>query len=674
MKTTLKKILRFFAALVLIPFITLIAALLTINLVDWDRHRGFVASMIERFSDYRVEHIEGITIGLLSSAEVGVDRIKIQHKTGYGALNKLETRQTYLKIKVFPLFQNRLIVQGFILDGARINLQPSKVDPNAPQKDASEEKPFDLADLPAIFINVANINDSNLSYAGSGEPFVLQLENAGVTATGNDKPSMLSAEGKVGDLPFELLGAMGSFDAFRDSKAAYPARVKAKIADHSVEVRGSMNFRDDVSHFDVDASGPGLTKLKQALKLNIGDIPAYTLSFAVDKKPKIIRFEKVDLVLGNTKVLGNGGLDFSGDRMLVQADLKSEDLYAEDFKGLFQSSKDKKLRDPNEPPRPAGQYFSDKPIETDFMKKMDADIQITVNKFHGEKAGTAIDAILGRVRLNAGRLVMDPLNFSVAEGTIGGDLVFDAREKDIKAKITLGARKINLSSLLGRGAKEVPVLNLKPDDIARGILTGHLDISMHGRTPMQLAQTVKGPVQLAVEDGKLSATLVEVAGLDISETIGDWILKHPLKELRCGLFSLEANEGVYRTKSFVIATSDSNLLGKGQLNLPGNKVDFTLNVVPKDFSIGSLRTPIKVEGELNKIGVSLEPTPLVAKALAALALGAVNPALALLPLVEPGLGKEGGCSKYKAELRQVVANAEKDVSREDMKATKSVVR
>ncbi len=677
MKPALVKLIRFLIALALTPIVLAILALLVINIVDWDKHRGFVAQMIEKFSDYKVDHIEGIKIGLLTSAEAGVDRIKLHHETGYGALKSLETRQTYLKLKVFPLlFSDSLIIQNFILDGARIDLQKAKVDPNAPVAEDDEDSSFTLAKLPSIFINSANVRDFNFVYAGTtqGEPFKLRIESAGVTAPKSDKPSMLNAEGKLSNLPFEVVGAFGSFDAFRDADAAYPARIKAKIADHALDARGTIKFRDGLSHFDVDASGPGLVKLKEALKLNIGDIPPYKLSFAVDKKPDVIRFEDIKLLVGETSVVGNGGLDFSRPKMLLLADLKSPVLRAVDFKGLFQSSGKKELRDPSEPARPAGQYFSDKPIELDAIKKMDADIKITVDRFDGEKAGNAIDGIQGRMMLNAGRLVIDPLRFAVAEGVIGGDLVFDARKPDIDVKITLGARSINLDSLLGRTAKEIPVMDIKPNDVAKGILTGHLDIKMHGRSPMQLASTVKGPVQLAVEGGKIASTFIELAGLDITQTLGDWIGDHPLISLECGLVNLDADQGVYRTKSFILATGDSNIVGKGELNLPGNNVDFKLTTHPRDFSIGSVNTPILIKGKLNEIKVGLDPKPLIAKGAAAILLGAINPALALLPLVEPGLGKKGACDKYAGELKGVIASAEKDVTRKDLEEAKNVGR
>jgi uncharacterized protein involved in outer membrane biogenesis len=675
MKTSkTRKVIGVAVGVILTPFLLLLIALVIINVVDWDKHRPFVKSMVERFTDFEVENIEGIRIHLLTSAEAGVDRIKIKQTNEYSGLKSFQSEQAYLKIKVFPLLKKQLIIQSFVLDGARINLTESKPDPKAVEEE--KEGSMTLADLPAIFINSASMADFKLTYKGAkkkSSPFELTLVHAGVTAASPDKPAMLSSEGKANDLPFEVLGAFGSFEAFRDQSAAYPARITAKIADHSLEVRGALKFASGDADFDVDAAGPGLKQLKQALKLNIGDIPPYTLSFGVHKKPETIRFEEIKLQLGQSNVIGNGGLDFRNNRTLIQADLQSPKLYAIDFKGLAQT--DKNNKEPDEVPKAPGQYFSNEPIDASALRAIDADISIAVKDFDGQKAGAAIDNVVGRIQLNRGKLVINPLNFGVAEGTIGGDLLFDARKDDIDVRIKLGARQVNLDALLGPVAMEIPVLKIKADEIAKGLLTGHFDLSMHGKTPMEMSKTVTGPMQLAVENGKLSATLVEAAGLDISETLGDWFLGHPLKKLECTLLSFEAKNGVYATKVFLISTTDSNVVGKGQLDLPANKADFLLSVHPRDFSIGSIRTPMYIRGPLNDIKAGLEKKDLLIKGGAAVALGAlINPALALLPLIEPGAGKDGACKKYESDLKQVLASAKKDVSPADLKQNKDVTR
>ncbi|MBC7658983.1 MAG: hypothetical protein H7249_04680 [Chitinophagaceae bacterium] len=668
-----RKLIGIIVGIILTPIILVALALVVINVVNWDKHRPLVTSLVEKFTDFKVDKIEGIHVGLLTSAEAGVDALKIRQTNPYSSLKNFESKQAFLKIKVFPfIFKHSLIVQNFVLDGARIDLAPAPDDPQAKEK---KNEGTTLADLPSIFIISATIDQSTLVSVNKNpktEPFRLHIQHAGVTSPSHDKASMLNAKGKVSNLPFEVLGAFGSFDAFRDTKAAYPARIQAKIADHNLEARGNLHFAEGISHFDVDASGPGLTKLKQALRINIGDIPAYNLSFVLDKKPNDFRFTEIKANVGRSSAAGRIELNFEKKRPFIWADLVSDGIYQLDLAGLFKT--DKTIKDPEDVPRPEGQYFSDKPIDAVAFKKVDADINLNIRHYEGVKAGHAIDGANARITLTNGKLVADPLRFAVSEGTIGGDLLFDARNPDINVKIELGARRIDLDKLLAPVGKEIPVLKIKPTDVAKGLLTGHMSLAMHGRTPMAMSKTVTGPVELAIENGKLSATIIELGGLDIAESLGDYVIKNPMKELQCGLLSFQASHGVYQTRTFLLATTDTNFVGEGQLDLPGNKADFHLKAHPRDFSIGSIRSPIYIRGPLNHIKAGLEAKPIVLRGVAAVALGFINPALALIPLIEPGLGKNGECGKYMAELKEVQSKAKQDVSRQDLEATKNATK
>ena len=108
----------------------------------------------------------------------------------------------------------------------------------------------------------------------------------------------------------------------------------------------------------------------------------------------------------------------------------------------------------------------------------------------------------------------------------------------------------------------------------------------------------------------------------------------------------------------MIATKDTSVIGKGDVNLVGNKVDVVLNAHPHDFSIGSLRSPIHIKGPLNDIQVGLEREELLTRSGLAVALGAlVNPLAALVPLIEPGLDESGKCRSVMQQLQTVSEKA-----------------
>ena len=72
-------------------------------------------------------------------------------------------------------------------------------------------------------------------------------------------------------------------------------------------------------------------------------------------------------------------------------------------------------------------------------------------------------------------------------------------------------------------------------------------------------------------------------------------------------------------------------------------ISTTLTPKSRKLSLVSLRTPIHVQGSFVDPQVSLDKTTLAARGLGALALGLVNPLLALLPLIETGPGLDSEC-------------------------------
>jgi uncharacterized protein involved in outer membrane biogenesis len=79
------------------------------------------------------------------------------------------------------------------------------------------------------------------------------------------------------------------------------------------------------------------------------------------------------------------------------------------------------------------------------------------------------------------------------------------------------------------------------------------------------------------------------------------------------------------------------------VNLAQETLDLTLVPRTKVVSLVSLRSPIHITGGFRSPAVALDRGRVVARGAGAVALGLINPLLALLPLVDPGPGVQAGC-------------------------------
>jgi uncharacterized protein involved in outer membrane biogenesis len=130
--------------------------------------------------------------------------------------------------------------------------------------------------------------------------------------------------------------------------------------------------------------------------------------------------------------------------------------------------------------------------------------------------------------------------------------------------------------------------------------------------------------------------------------VGGDIIKFLLRgdrnvELRCAALAFDVNKGLMTGRTLMLDTTNAVFTATGQANLATEGLDFVVYPEPKSKSILSVRTPPVVSGTFGAPRGGLKVVPLAQRGLAALALGAVNPLLALAATVESGPGEDSDC-------------------------------
>jgi uncharacterized protein involved in outer membrane biogenesis len=131
--------------------------------------------------------------------------------------------------------------------------------------------------------------------------------------------------------------------------------------------------------------------------------------------------------------------------------------------------------------------------------------------------------------------------------------------------------------------------------------------------------------------------VTEAVGLDVAQALGVAIKGDDALPLRCARFDFITQGGVMRLTRGVFDNPDSTIRVAGQVDLRNEHLALAARARPKDISPVSLRSPVTVTGTLSAPVVSIEPTRLAARALGAVALGALaGPLAAVIPLLDPG--------------------------------------
>ena len=160
-----------------------------------------------------------------------------------------------------------------------------------------------------------------------------------------------------------------------------------------------------------------------------------------------------------------------------------------------------------------------------------------------------------------------------------------------------------------------------------------------------------GKLAMVINEGEISKLMMESVGLHLLEILQLKISGDKPIRIRCGVADFDVKQGVMQSNILVFDTDITRIGGSGSIDLGKEQLDLTLTPKSRKLSLVSLRTPIHVQGSFVDPQVSLDKTALAARGLGALALGLVNPLLALLPLIETGPGLDSECGQMIREAQ-----------------------
>jgi uncharacterized protein involved in outer membrane biogenesis len=132
--------------------------------------------------------------------------------------------------------------------------------------------------------------------------------------------------------------------------------------------------------------------------------------------------------------------------------------------------------------------------------------------------------------------------------------------------------------------------------------------------------TSDGDIGMLMGRGRISNLLLELAGLDVAEALRFLLGEDRVVPVRCAFADFEVEDGVVTARSFVFDTTDTVLYGDGHVDLRDETLHLQLRPRPKDRSLVSLRSPLRVDGRLKDPDIHPEAGPLALRSLAAVAL------------------------------------------------------
>jgi uncharacterized protein involved in outer membrane biogenesis len=391
---------------------------------------------------------------------------------------------------------------------------------------------------------------------------------------------------------------------------------------------------------DLDLRGPDLAKLYDLVGLPLPMTPPYALSGRLERRGNQFSYRDFTGTVGDSDLSGNATVALRGKRPQLTAVLRSKVLDFDDLGGLIggtpgtgpgetASSEQKQAASAQ---RASGRLLPSRPIRLDVLRSMDADVRLTAA--HVESAKLPLEGMNAHLKLVNGQLTLDPLDFGAAGGKLANIAHLDARHSPATFTLDMKIRQLELPKLL-------PHAKLMQDSL--GSFSGDVQLEGRGDSAASVMASANGSFGAIMGEGRISNLLLEVAGLDIAESLGFLIGGDRQVTVRCAYADFEVVDGRATARSFVFDTADTVLLLRGDIDFNDESLHLKMLARPRDISLVAIRTPIRIGGTLADPSIAPEGEPLLLRGTIVAALAAVAPPLALLGLIETGPGKNTSC-------------------------------
>jgi uncharacterized protein involved in outer membrane biogenesis len=294
----------------------------------------------------------------------------------------------------------------------------------------------------------------------------------------------------------------------------------------------------------------------------------------------------------------------------------------------------------------------DKRFDVPRMNAIDADVSVAARRVAVNPA-LPLEDFSVRARLLDGVLRLDPMKFGFSGGAIVSAVILDARRRPIRAETSVDFRRIDFARLF-------PTLDRAR--LSYGELGAQLRLRGQGHSVAEFVASSDGTLALAMSGGQISHAVIAAASLDGGKLLPLLVRGDEPVAVRCAAIAMTVTEGVARSQVLVFDTETTRVDGSGAIDLQDEQFELELKPRPKRPSILSLRAPLHVQGSFSDARVAVGPGALL-RGGAALALAAVNPLAALLPLIETGPGKDSNCPQVLASVAPALEQAAESTSR-----------
>lgn len=448
----------------------------------------------------------------------------------------------------------------------------------------------------------------------------------------------LKAQGRYKGQPVSGTGKIGGLLALQDASQPFPLQADVRIADTHV-VLGTLTDPRNLGALDLRLrlSGASLGNLYPLTGVTLPDTPAYSTDGHLRANLQAAQgasfnYQGFNGKIGDSDIHGDLAFVASQPRPKLSGNLVSNQLLFKDLAPLIgaDSNAEQKARG-GASKQPAGKVLPVEAFRTERWRAMDADVTFAGKRIV-HSAQLPFTDLSAHVVLEDGLLRLEPLRFGVAGGSLASNIRLDGRSVPLQGRAKLTARGFKLKQLFPTFA---------PMQTSFGELNGDADISGRGNSVAALLGTANGDLRMLINDGAISRSLMEIAGLNVGNYVVGKLFGDEDVKINCAAADVGIKDGLATTRLFIFDTENAIIYIDGTANFASEQLDLNITPESKGLRLFSLRSPLYVRGPFAKPNAGVQALPLALRGAGMVALGVVaGPAAGLLALIAPSSGDD----------------------------------
>lgn len=620
----------------------LVAIALLVLLWDWNWFKGPVERMVEARTGRTLAIGGDLDVDLGRTTKVSADDLRFSNADWSDSQTMASADRLEIQVELFPLLfkrEVRLPEIRLVRPILRLETHPDGGAANWDIGFGDDEESGTPPQVRGLWVE-----DGHLRYLDvpGRTDLDVHLRSRESSEAGRAPAIAIEGGGNWTGNEFSLEGVAESPLALQETDKPYRIDLKARAGATRAHVRGALVAPLQLQDFDVQfaLSGRNLADLYPLVGVAMPDTPPYTLDGRLTRDAATWHYDAFNGKVGQSDLGGSAAVTLGGERPFLKADLVSKRLDFDDLAGFVGGAPDTDDGDALDPElverdralAAKGRVIPDTPYDLGKLRSMDADVRLRAQRINAPKL--PIDNMDAHLKLDAGLVQLEALNFGIAGGDIRSTIRLDARKDTIQTRLQASVRRIDLGGLF-------PPDTLAGDAVGR--IGGDFNLVGTGNSVAAMLGTADGDVAVGMGAGRVSNLLVELAGIDIYEALKYLIGKDKQIPVRCAFADFGVKQGVMETRALAFDTTDTIIVGEGTIDLGEEQLDLLLRPRPKDRSFLALRTPLRISGTFDEPSFRPDLARLGLRGAIALALGSIAPPAALLATLELGGGEDSGC-------------------------------